>query len=139
MEFFTSHLASLNPLTVAASAFATLLVGGLWISPLLFSRAWIRLSGIRPGDIRPADQRRNTLVRIATAIVTAALIGMIAEHAAYAVSRVVGAITLIWVFIMLQQLNGFLWRRDPFALFLLVTTRTLVSLLAGGLVFCFWR
>ena len=132
-------LHSLNPFAVMAATVAMLITAWLLISPFLFGRAWIRLSGIRPGDIRPEHARASALIRCVTSFIAAILLGVLTNYAAYDACTVLYSIVFIWIFIMLQQFNGFFWRREPFALFLLVTLRSLLALLAGGLVFIFWR
>lgn len=138
MDKLLETLASLEPLAVLASAAAITLVGILWYSQPLFGRAFIRLSGIRPGDLRPEHVRRTTIVSFLTAIIYALLLGIIAKHSYNNPAMIAAAIVFIWLFIMLSQLNGFLFRREPFALFLLTTLRSLVTLMAGGLVFTLW-
>ena len=138
MEIITHSLATLNPFAVLASAATILIVGTLWFSQTFFGRAWIRLSGIRPGDRRPVDQRRGLIVGALTALITACLLGLIAQHGEHQPHNVAMMVGFIWLFIMLTQLNAFVWRHEPFALFLLVTTRSLAMLMAGGLVFCLW-
>ncbi len=138
MENFLKIVSTLDPIAVVLSAFAIVAVGWLWYSHLLFGRAWIRLTGVRPGDIRPADMQRNVAFSIITALIAAGLLGLIAEHHAALPMMMIGTL-FVWLFVMLEQLNGFIWRREPFALFLLQTSRSLISLLAGGLVFTFFH
>lgn len=138
MDALFKTLAEMNPLAVACAMLAMLFVGWLWRSPLLFGRAWIRLSGIRPGDIHPADIRRGSITAFLTTIIAAVLIGVIAAHSYRSLPMVAAGIFFVWLFIMLDQLNGCIARREPIALFLLATTRSLASLMAGGLVFILW-
>lgn len=158
MNLIHASFSALNPLAVFAAAVAITIVGILWYSQPLFGRAFIRLSGIRPGDIRPEHVRRTAIVGFITALIYAALLSMIHHLELYWLDHVVciqapcppvpmqikpnqllfTSIIVIWFFIMLTQLNGFLFRREPFALFLLTTLRSLITLMAGGLVLTFW-
>ena len=145
MEIFFQYLSSLDPVAVLLSAAVMMLIGTLWYSPLLFGRTLMRLSNVRPGDMHPGARRSMKLVLLGTSIAVAALLGVLAryfgiasEARGEAVHNMLGIVAVIWAFIMLNQLRGFTWRREPFQLFLLQTTLTLVAMLAGGLVYCFW-
>lgn len=123
----------------AAIAFvAMMVVYHLWHSSLLFGRAWIRHSGIRPGDLRPADTRRLFITSFIARAVTALLIGALAGHGADNPVMLFSAVGFIWLFLMFEQLMGILSRREPIALFFLVTLRILVTLMVGALVYYLW-
>ena len=135
---YVHAIAPLNLLAVAASTVAMLVASGLWLSPFLFGRAWARLSGIRPGDIRPADARRNFITSLVTAIIASALLGLSAQHAGNNKIMLFSGVGFIWLFIMLEQLNATIWQRQPIALFLLQTLRSLAALMAGAAIFYLW-
>jgi hypothetical protein len=48
----------INYLAVVAAAVSTFLIGGLWYSPLLFQKAWMDASNLRPGDLEGASMAR---------------------------------------------------------------------------------
>lgn len=135
---YVNQATHLNLLAVGAATVAMLVAGGLWLSPFLFGKAFARLSGIRPGDIRPADARRNFITALITALVASALLGLVSAHAGDNKIMLFSGVGFIWLFIMLEQLNSTVWQRQPIALFLLLTLRSLVSLMAGAAVFFFW-
>lgn len=135
---YTNALALLNFPAVAVATLAMMLVGMLWVSPFLFGRAWVRLSGIRIGDLRPADARRNFIVALITSFIASALIGLVAAHAGQNKPMLFTGVGFLWLFVMLEQLNQITWQRHPFALFLLQTFRSLASLMAAAAVFYFW-
>jgi hypothetical protein len=120
------------------SALVIVIVNSLWYSPLLFGKSFIRHSSVRPGDMPTALQRRNTVIGIITAFLEACLLGLVAMHTENDWHALLKSVGFIWLFIMLQQLKGFTFRREPFALFLLTTFRTLFSLMAGAMVFYGW-
>lgn len=47
-----------NPLAVLAAALSTFVVGGVWYSPLLFARAWMRVNGFSEADVRRHSKGR---------------------------------------------------------------------------------
>lgn len=138
MEYLDA-VSILNPLAVGVATLVMLIVSAFWLSPLLFGKAFIRLSGIRPGDIRPADARRNFIVSLITSLFASALLALVAAHAGTNKIMLFSGVGFIWLFMMLEQLNNAVWQRLPFALFLLQTFRSLASLMAAAAVFYFWR
>jgi hypothetical protein len=46
------ELSSVNYLAVFAAALSSFLIGGLWYSPILFARAWMREAGIPEEKLR---------------------------------------------------------------------------------------
>ncbi|NNC96919.1 MAG: DUF1761 domain-containing protein [Gammaproteobacteria bacterium] len=44
------HLENLNFLAVIVAALSTFLIGGLWYSPILFGKTWMREAGISEND-----------------------------------------------------------------------------------------
>ena len=138
MEILHEHLMVLNPLAIGAATLAMVIVGWIWYTQPLFGRAFIRLSGVRPGDIRPEHMRRTAIANFITCAFSSVLLNLIYIHIGQSKSILYYCIGFIWLFIMLSQFNGFLWRREPFALFLLQTLRSLITLMAGGAVLTFW-
>ena len=124
-------------LPVLVSAFAMLVVSSFWYSQALFGKAWRRHTGIRPGDIKPGDARRGHIYSGIVAIITAYLLGLSAAHSGDTPMLFYGVV-FVWLFVVLEQFNSIVWRRDPFALFLLQAFRSLATLVAGALVFYFW-
>lgn len=137
MEYMDA-IDALNPLAVGVATLAMLVVSSVWLSPMLFGKAWGRLSGIRPGDIRPADARRNFFVSLITSVAASALLGLVAMHAGDNRVMLFSGVGFIWLFMMLEQLTHTIWERRPFALFLLQTFRSLATLMAAAAVFFFW-
>lgn len=138
MEHYWATLSNVSPVAVVLSAVAMMLVGAFWYSHFLFGKAWMRLSGIRPSDIRPEEARRGYIFSILFSLLTAYLLGVCAAHANGSHHALYGAVGFVWLFILAEQANGFLWEKQPFALFLLQAFRSLFSLLAGATVFLFW-
>ncbi len=135
---YASSISGLNLFAIGVATLAMMVAGGLWLSPFLFGKAFTRLSGIRPGDIRPADARRNFITSLATSLIASALLGLVAAHAGGNKIMLFSGVGFIWLFIMLEQLNSCVWQRQPIALYLLLTFRSLASLMAGAAVFYFW-
>jgi hypothetical protein len=138
MEETTYSWPVVSLLPMAVSALAMLIVSSAWYSQALFGKAWRKHTGIRPGDIRGNDARRGHIFSALTAIITAYLLGLCAAHSGDTPMLFYGVV-FVWIFVVLEQLSNIVWRRDPFALFLLQAFRSLATLLVGALVFYFWR
>lgn len=130
--------APLNWPAIAVAAFAMLLVYSAWFSPILFQRAFIRHTGIRATDWRAGDKRRFTMVKVVTLVLSALVISLIAQHLAATPYYLFASVSLLWLFVMFEQLTGMVWRREPFSLFLLLALRSLVTLETGAFVFYLW-
>lgn len=49
----------LNFLAVGAAALSAFLIGGLWYSPVLFAKPWMRLNGFTEEDLKAANMVRT--------------------------------------------------------------------------------
>jgi len=51
-------LSSINYLAVLVAAFSTFLIGGLWYSPLLFGKAWMRANNFSEQEVEKFSKAR---------------------------------------------------------------------------------
>ncbi len=51
-------LSSINYLAVLAAAISTFLLGGLWYSPMLFGKAWMRANNFSEADLQTFSKAR---------------------------------------------------------------------------------
>ena len=129
------------PLGFGASCIAflaMLLLHFLWVSPLMFQRAWIRHSGIRPGDLRRGDKRSVMVTSMVGRAFSAVLLGVLAGYTGAHPALLFVLAGVLWLAIMFEQLTGTLSRREPLALFFLITLRNLACLMLGALVYYLW-
>lgn len=138
MDKYTTILSAVPLLPTLLATLAIIVVGSVWYSHALFGKAWSRHTGIRASDIRPAEIKRGYLFGSLVAFATAYLLGVVAVHANGNPFALFGSAIFVWLFVMLEITQGFIWRREPFALFLLQSFRSLFSLLAAALVFFVW-
>lgn len=72
-------LSKLNLLAIALAAASTFLLGGLWYSPILFARSWMREAGLTEEQTRQAPLARvfgfSALASLVMAFNLAAFIG----------------------------------------------------------------
>jgi Protein of unknown function (DUF1761) len=51
-------VSTINYLAVFAAALSTFVLGGLWYSPLLFGKAWMRANGLTEADLQAFSKAR---------------------------------------------------------------------------------
>jgi Protein of unknown function (DUF1761) len=72
-------LSKLNLLAIVVAAAATFLLGGLWYSPIVFARRWMRAAGLSEAQTRQANMARvfslSALASLVMAFNLAAFIG----------------------------------------------------------------
>lgn len=132
MDHYTEALTNLSPVAWLVAALVMIVVGSLWYSPFMFGKSWARHTGIRPHDLHPGDVRRSYLFAIFSALFLSYLLGIVASHAT-TLPALILSVVFIWVFVMIEQFNSFIWERAAFALFLINAFRSLAALTAGAL------
>ena len=114
-----------NPWAVAVSAVATMVIGFLWYSPILFARPWMRLMGYDPNDkAKLAEMQKSAgkmyamtfVATIVSAIVLAKIIDLTSVNTVFYGMKVGFA---VWLgLVATVQLTGSLFGKQPTKLFL---------------------
>jgi len=137
--------AGINFLAVFVAAIASMVLGFLWYSPMLFARPWTRLMGIDPDDkVKLAEMQKGAGKLYGISFV-ASLVSAIVLAKIIAISTV---ITIpygmkigfaVWLgFVATVQLTGALFAKQPTKLFLINTGYQLVCYLAMGAILAKW-
>jgi Protein of unknown function (DUF1761) len=134
-----------NVLAVLAAAVASMVIGFLWYSPLLFAKPWMLAMGYDPEDkARIAAMQKSGgpkyLVSFLASLLGALVLGKIIFHVvvwtSYQGMKVGFA---IWLgFVMTVQLTDKLFADRPWSLFLINTGYQLASCLAMGAILGRW-
>ena len=135
----------INPWAVLVAAIATMVVGFLWYSPILFVRPWMRLMGYDPDDkAKLAELRKGAgktyalafLASIVSAVVLAKIIDVTTVNTVLYGMKVGFA---VWLgFVTTVQLTGALFGKQPTKLYLINTGYQLVCYLAMGAILAVW-
>ena len=135
----------INFLAVAVAALATMVLGFLWYSPLLFARPWMRLMGVDPDDkAKLAEMQSNAgklyglsfLASLLSAVVLAKIIDITSVDTILYGMKIGFA---VWLgFVATVQLTGALFSKQPTMLFLINTGYQLVCYLAMGAILAKW-
>ena len=139
---------AVNYLAVLVAAIVSMVIGGLWYSPLLFGNIWMKLSGITQKDVEKAKKqgmmksmgRSYFLMFVAcllTAYVMARLLNLV-----QAMSPKLGIHLALWIwigFIATLTLSSVIWEKKPFALYLLGNGYNVLNLVVMAVILTLWH
>jgi hypothetical protein len=144
------HIMGVNFWAVLVGALATMVVGFLWYSPMLFANPWMKLMGYDPTDkAKIAEMQKGAgamygltlIASILSAAVLAKIIGV-----AVVTSPMGAAITgmeiafAVWLgFVTTVQMTGALFTKQPAKLYAINTGFQLVCYLVMGAILGAWR
>lgn len=137
--------AGINFLAVFVAAIASMILGFLWYSPILFARPWMRLMGVDPNDkAKLAEMQKGAgklyglsfVASMVSAIVLAKIIDITSVNTILYGMKVGFA---VWLgFVATVQLTGALFSKQPTMLLLINTGYQLVCYLAMGAILGKW-
>ncbi len=141
MEFLGVRL-----VPVLLAAVATMIVGFLWYSPLLFAKPWTKLMGYDPNDKAKMDEVRKGAgpmygIAFVGSLVSAFVLGKLV--ALLGISDLYHGLklgTAVWAgFVATVQLTGVLFAKQPVKLFLINTGYQWACYLAMGAILALWK
>lgn len=140
------ELLGIRLLPVFVAALATMVVGFIWYSPMLFAKPWTILMGYDPNDKAKMDEMRKGagktyglafLASLASAFVLAKIIDVTTVNSALYGMKVGFA---VWLgFVTTVQLTGALFGRQPSKLYVINTGYQLVCYLVMGAILAVWQ
>jgi uncharacterized SAM-binding protein YcdF (DUF218 family) len=135
-----------NLWAVLVSALATMVVGFVWYSPLLFARPWMVLMGYDPDDkAKLAEMQKSAgpsyMLSLLASLASAAVLGKIIAVATINTPLYGMKVGLaVWLgFVTTVQLTNSLFSRQPTKLYAINTGYQLVCYLAMGAIMGAWR
>jgi hypothetical protein len=138
MQQFPIHIA-MNVWAILTAAVAKFLLGWLWYAPFLFGKAWQRLTGCTPEDMKARLPKA-----IAGDLLTSVIMAFVLVHAV----RYAGATTpaqgsavgfLNWLgFVFVATFIPVLYEGRPFKLFLINNGFHLLGLMLMGAIIAVW-
>jgi Protein of unknown function (DUF1761) len=129
-----------NWLAIAVSVIANFVIGGLWYSPVLFVRPWLRMSGVDK-PIFDAGLPKALLGDLFSAIVIAIVLNQVMRWSG-AIGLASGLLVsvVVWVgFVASILLTQVTYEHRPFAFFAISAGYRFVTLIAMGIVLSIWR
>jgi len=140
MEFMGVNLWS-----VLVAAVATMILGFLWYSPLLFAKPWTLAMGYDPNDKAKMEEMRKGAGKLYGITFIASLIS------AFVLAKIIDVTTVnsalygmkigfaVWLgFVTTVQLTSTLFKKRPIKLYLIDTGYQLVCYLAMGAILAKW-
>jgi len=140
MEFMGVNLWS-----VLAAAVATMILGFLWYSPLLFAKPWTLAMGYDPNDKAKMEEMRKGAgklygITFIASLISAFVLGKIIEITT--VNSVPYGMKIgfaVWLgFVTTVQLTSTLFKKRPIKLYLIDTGYQLVCYLVMGAILARW-
>lgn len=135
---------TINYWAVLVAGIASMVVGSLWYSPLLFGNAWMRLSGLsaeRLAELKAKGMGKTYALGFLTSLIMAYVLAHFVGI--WDASGVAGAFQLafwIWLgFIATKSLGSVLWEGKPYRLYFLNISHDLISIFVMALILTFWR
>jgi len=140
------HFLGVNLWAVLVSALATMVVGFIWYSPMLFAKPWMVLMGYDPDDkAKLAEMQKSAGPSYMMSLVASALSALVLGKI-IAVSGTVGAVDglkiglVVWLgFVTTVQLTNALFSRQPNKLYMINTGYQAVCYVAMGAIMGAWR
>ncbi|MGH9146986.1 MAG: DUF1761 domain-containing protein [Vicinamibacterales bacterium] len=128
-----------NYFAVLAAALSTFVIGGLWYSPLLFQRAWMKANNFTRADLGAGGQAKVFGLAFVFAVVMALNLGMFlnAPDTTVTWGATAGALAAIWVALGIGTVA--LFERRPFAYTAINGGYWLVSFVIMGAILGAWR
>ena len=140
------HFLGVNVWAVLVSAIATMVVGFLWYSPVLFANPWMKLMGYDPNDKEKIAEMQKSaapsyFMSLIASILAAFVLGKLIAVAGY--STAVDGLKIglvVWLgFVTTVQLTNALFTRQKNRLYMINTGYQLVCYLAMGAILGVWR
>jgi hypothetical protein len=139
------YLMGINLWSVLVATIATMVLGFLWYSPLLFARPWMVLMGYDPNDKAKLQEMQkgagkmygiSFLASLVSAAVLAKIIVITTVSSALYGMKVGFA---VWLgFVTTVQLTSVLFAKQPVKLYLINTGYQLICYVAMGAILAVW-
>ena len=130
---------SLNWLAIIVSAVSAFLLGGLWYSPLLFAKRWMKETGITEEQTKKANMTKIFGLGFLLALLAAFFLAMfIGPHKGAGFGALAGFMSgLGWVFTFLGI--SYLFESRTLVHFLINSIYSILSLTIMGLIIGAWK
>ena len=132
----------INYVAVLVSAIVGFGIGGLWYSPLLFGRTWMKLINITQKEMKAnKDKAKKGYIFMFVALLVMAYALSLFVNYAGATTLTAGLLVGFWAwlgFVATVLLGEFLWENKPFSLYLINVSHYLVVLVVMGAILAVW-
>lgn len=140
------HVMGVNILAVLAAAVVTMVIGGLWYSPVMFARPWMVAMGMDPDDkAKIAELQKGaamlyTLAFVASLVSAFVLAKLFVRLDIVEMQRAMLYAIAVWGgFVATVQLTNTLFSHKPIKLWFIDTGYQLICYVAMGAILSLWR
>jgi hypothetical protein len=129
-----------NWLAIAVSVIANFVIGGIWYSPLLFVKPWLKMSGVDK-QVFDAGLPKALLGDLFSAIAIALVLNQVMRWSgAIGLGSGLLVSVFVWVgFVVSVLITQVTYERRPFAFFAISAGYRFVTLIAMGAILSIWR
>jgi hypothetical protein len=129
----------INLLAVIVAALSTFVIGGLWYSPLLFYKPWLRANGFAEADVQKGNPAIIFGLAFVFSVIMAANLAafLAAPDTTLAWGVGAGALTAVWVVLGIAVVA--LFERRPWSYIFVNGGYWLVSFVVMGAILGGWR
>ena len=129
----------MNLFAVLAAAVSTFVIGGLWYSPVLFYRPWLRANGFAEADVQKGNPGVIFGLAFVCSLIMAANLAafLAAPDTTLAWGVTAGALTAVWVVLGIAVVA--LFERRPWSYIFVNGGYWLVSFVVMGAILGGWR
>ena len=130
----------INYLAVGVAALATIFIGALWYSPLLFGKLWMKAHGYTDEKVRQMA-RRGIIVSLFCYVVMAFVLAVLVSYADVS-TALQGAFLgfIVWIgFLATLGLTAHMYSERPLSIYLIDAGYQLVYAVAMGIILAAWR
>lgn len=136
-------LIQINYLAVLVAAIASMVIGALWFSPVLFGNLWMKLSNISKADIEKAKQKGMAKsyfwAFISTLVMAYVLANLINFTGSDTFAEGIRLGFWLWLgFIATVSLGRVLWEGKSFKLWILDNAHNLIAIIVMSAILVTW-
>lgn len=129
-----------NWLAIAVSVIGNFVIGGIWYSPLLFVKPWLKMSGVDK-QMFDAGLPKALLADLFSAIAIALVLNQVMRWSgAIGLGSGLLVSVFVWVgFVASVLITQVTYERRPVAFFVISAGYRFVTLMAMGVILSIWR
>ena len=133
------EVSSINYWAILVSALSTFLIGGLWYSPAVFGKAWMRENGLTEEALKNSNMTKIFLIAFLLALVAAINLAMfLGPEVNVTMGAFYGFLAGFgWVAMFIG--THYLFERKSFKLFLINAGYSIVALTVMGVIIGAWK
>jgi len=133
------NFSTINWLAVVAAALSSFVIGGLWFSPLLFSKIWMKSAGLTEDQLKTGNKGKIFGVTAILSLIMAANLAMFLNDpkTTLAWGAAAGFLAGIWTFCAIAIVG--LFELKSWAWIFLNGLYSMLSLTVMGLIIGAWR